>query len=64
MRLQKCEDTRGQRVTCLSCNKTLLLKGAIADLDGPAFRAYYHSECLDNDALDFIAKTTSDLLNG
>lgn len=32
------------RVPCLYCGKMLLLAEAIVDLNGPAFRAYYHSD--------------------
>jgi hypothetical protein len=32
-------------VQCLRCGKMLRLADARIDLDGPAFRAYYHEEC-------------------
>lgn len=45
MRLIVCHDSAGQRIACAKCGKKLALEGAIADLDGPAFRAYYHLAC-------------------
>jgi hypothetical protein len=32
-------------VVCLACSATLKHSDAYADLDGPAFRAYYHADC-------------------
>ncbi len=58
---QKCEDTKGQKVTCLSCGHTLKLENAWADLDGEAFKAYYHPACRDPRA--FIEQTCDNLLN-
>jgi len=34
------------RVPCLACGAMLKLADAFIDKDGPAFRAYYHPECL------------------
>lgn len=31
---------------CLTCGDTIALGTKIADLDGPAFKAYYHAACL------------------
>jgi hypothetical protein len=33
-------------VQCCICNR---MGATLADLDGPAFKAYYHSECLPAD---------------
>ena len=35
----------GQQVVC-SCGKRVELASCLADLDGPAFKAYYCRECL------------------
>lgn len=32
-------------VPCLACGKMVRLCDAIIDLDGPAFKAYYHEKC-------------------
>jgi len=42
MRLVQATDDKGQWVTCMECGEKLPLAEALADLDGPAFRAYYH----------------------
>ena len=34
------------RVPCLACGAMLMLSDAAIDLDGPAYRAYYHDTCL------------------
>lgn len=33
-------------VPCFKCAKMLSLSDAVMDLDGPAFQAYYHANCL------------------
>lgn len=37
--------TKGYTVPCFHCGKPALLTEALADLDGPAFKAYYHPDC-------------------
>ena len=39
-------DERGQRVTCLGCLARVPLATCMADLEGPAFIAYYCPECV------------------
>lgn len=43
---------KGQLTRCLKCRGKLKLNGAIADLDGPAFRAYYHYACAPGPIMD------------
>lgn len=38
-------------VPCLECGEMLPLAQAQIDLDGPAFKAYYHVSCLPDDAM-------------
>lgn len=38
------------QVPCLACGALVLLADAQIDLDGPAYRAYYHQECVPTDA--------------
>ncbi len=42
MKIERCFDDKGQRVTCLACGHTLNLNDAFADRDGEPFKAYYH----------------------
>lgn len=34
------------RVPCLKCGNMVLLAHAFIDVDGPAFAAYYHPDCV------------------
>lgn len=38
-------DTKGQRVSCFQCGARVALSDCKADLDGPAFKAYYCAGC-------------------
>jgi len=46
MRLEACHDTHGLTVRCLKCGRYGALRLMKADLDGPAFKAYFHPECV------------------
>lgn len=39
-------DDRGQRVSCFGCGSRVDLSLCMADLDGPAFKAYYCDRCV------------------
>lgn len=34
-------------VCCTKCGRPVSLNKAVMDLDGPAYKAYYHEHCLD-----------------
>lgn len=39
--------TRNVEVPCLACGQMIRLgQPGVADLDGPAYRAYYHASCI------------------
>lgn len=46
MRLVQCEDTKGQVVSCVQCNRPVSLRFAQADLDGEPFKTYYCPGCV------------------
>ena len=56
MRLQLVKLHPGQRLICAGCGEwtsPIDSKGPpYADLNGPAFKAYYHSKCAQTKALD------------
>lgn len=39
-------DDRDQRVSCHGCGARVALSSCMADLDGPAFQAYYCDRCV------------------
>ncbi len=46
MKLIKCQPSAPDViVTCYACGAKLKHSDAWADLDGPAFKAYYHESC-------------------
>lgn len=50
MRLVKCQASQPEViVVCAACGGTLKHSEAWADLDGPAFQAYYHEACKPRD---------------
>lgn len=40
------QDHHGQRVSCFGCGARVDLSTCLADLDGPAFKAYYCGPCV------------------
>ena len=48
MRIIQCTQGNGVQVSvqCCVCLQMVPLQDALADLDGPAFQAYYHANCL------------------
>lgn len=50
MRLAKVFEDSGLefRAVCLGCGGTIPIGEKVADLDGPAFKAYYHRICAAN----------------
>ena len=45
MKLRPVIDKHGQIVKCIACGGSVSLRNSLADLDGPAFRAYYCLIC-------------------
>ncbi len=45
--LSESKVNRGMRVTCYGCGDSLLYAEAWADLQGPAYKAYYHRTCAE-----------------
>ncbi len=61
MRLITVTDNHHQTVSCIECGYRVLLAEAKADLDGPAFKAYYCPDCA---AELKVASLTEEQANG
>lgn len=58
MNLKPVTDPRvGQRLLCYRCGKWGLAFSMYADLDGPAYVAYYHTDCASSAATESLKKT-------